>query len=459
MIFGLLSIALCHATIVIAGAGFAALLLPGKRGLAEFAAASWLLGCLAVSLSLFAFSHLLPAPANIFAVLLVVLLLGMVGWRRFHAKKLLLCRPAPLDRCEWMLIAGIVAGGFWYAFRLGHQTLGWDGLLVWEFKARLAFANGGAVPAAYYADPAAAWSHPGYPQFLPMLETWLYAIAGDSRQSDIQWLLAPFYPVLLVLLVLAVMRFGETRRTGLVAVALFPFIAFPLSGVGSLGSGYCDAPMSVFYLASATALAGGDTALFATFAAALPWLKRDGVVLWLTLMLLAAWYALPEKKESRLAPARFGTGGTPVLRRLAIILPGFIMVAGWQIFLRRVGAPHHEDFAPFTLPTFLQNTPRAAPLIGEMIRELFNIQNWSLLWPGFIAVALLRHRGRLNRFLILAVALPVAIDAFLFLFSDWASPLNHFRSAFPRLLLHGVPLAWAATVGLAKNAEVNAAPD
>jgi hypothetical protein len=70
-------------------------------------------------------------------------------------------------------------------------VLGWDGLHIWEFKARLAFDNGGTVPAAYFRDVSRMWSHVDYPQYLPLTETWVYGWLRADRTKQPWWRAVP----------------------------------------------------------------------------------------------------------------------------------------------------------------------------------------------------------------------------------------------------------------------------
>jgi len=181
----------------------------------------------------------------------------------------------------------------------------------------------------------------------------------------------------------------------------------------------------------ACSIAPGCPLLFAVFAGALPWLKRDGLVLWGSIMLLAAVFA-----------------GRAHWKRTAVAaLPGLAVILGWQAWLWHVGGGNHEDFAAFSLPVLFRNGPRVGVLAGEAFRELTNVRHWSLLWPGFAVVAFLICRNRLSIAAVLVVMFPLAIDLFLFVFSAWPSYIEHVRSAFPRLALQLAPVAWAVVVG------------
>ena len=460
------ALAAFHTTVAMAGAGTMALLVPGRRAWAEFAAFAWLVGGVAISLALFVFSLVLPLPWNTGAVIFLAAILGMLGWLRMRRSLSFLmsfwslfrikdirderdpgrCPRLVLGRAvglEWLLLTGILAGIAWCCWQLAHQTLGWDGLLIWEFKARLIFENGGAMPLRYYRDPSLAFSHPGYPQFLPYFEAWYCLLRGDLHQPAIQWLLFPFYPATLVLLGVTIRRMGGSRNAALLAAALFPFIPYPLAGIGSLGAGYSDFPLATFYLAAVAALLGGDLALFAVLAGALPWLKRDGLLLWGCLIMLAPWCRQFNWK-----------------RALIAALPGLLFIVAWQAWLKHVGAETGtgDDFLPISFSLLLRNLPRAPALAGETTRELVNPQHWSLLWLFFVGACVLRLRALTRRecdripnasttlIPILAVLIPMLAEATLFHFSSWPSYVMHFRAAFPRLVLQLAPLAWAVTI-------------
>ena len=426
---------LFYGTVGAAGAGVAALLFSGRRGWIEFVATAWLLGCAVVSLALIVFGQLFGPAWGVFGVLCTTLLLGGLGWRQMRENRLTLVRPTISDWPTRLLLVGITAMTLLYFWWFSRQCLGWDGLLIWEFKAGIIFVNGGTLPLDYYQSTTAEWSHRGYPLFLPNLEAWYYLIAGERNQPAVKWVLAPFYPVLLYFVYSATIAAGANRKTGLVAALLFPMMEAPILGIGSLGSGYCDVPVAIAYVAAVAALLRADLPLFAVLAGTLPWMKRDGTILWGLLMV---------------AMSISQAGRTNWRRLVGATVPGVIVIVGWQGFLRHVGASSHEDFDPVGLAILVRNAPRTGTMARVALGELCDFRHWSLLWPGFAVVGFLTaFRTRATLTAVLAVVMPVLVYFSLFWFSSWSSYVDHILRAFPRLAIHVAPLAWAIVMSQA----------
>ena len=231
--------------------------------------------------------------------------------------------------------------------------------------------------------------------------------------------------------------------------AFFPFMPYPLVGIGSLGAGYCDFPLAVFYLAAALALLRNDFRLAGLLAGALPWLKRDGIALWASIALFGLLMLITSRWNWK--------------RAAYLILPGLIVAGLWRVWMNHVGAGGYSDLLPVTPATLIAHSYRFAALLWQTLLELASVMHWSVLWFGFAGVCLWRMVSGLSaspaegtgrdlpdcRLAIGLVVLPLTADAALFIFSSWPAYVYHFRAAFPRLVLHVVPLAWAVTVGLA----------
>ena len=134
------------------------------------------------------------------------------------------------------------------------HTLGWDGLLNWEIKARYAFANGGVLPAAYFSDTGRAFSHPEYPLAIPFTELWLYFWVGESNQFYAKTIFPTFYVAGAFLIAAFASRLSRTTWLGLLMAALMFFVPQITVEVGCASAGYADFPLSVFYLAAAGCL-------------------------------------------------------------------------------------------------------------------------------------------------------------------------------------------------------------
>ena len=314
-----------------------------------------------------------------------------------------------------------------------RETLHWDGILVWEVKARLAFLHGGALPLGYYSDAAMlGWSHPGYPLYLPMLELWLYLWMGEAHQF---WLKAifPFFQ-LSVASVLWSVGLRLTGRVWIGAVAAWLLLVVPRAVEARAGllQGYTDLALGTLYLGAVAALMLGVSRerawlrVAAIFSALLPWVKQEGLVLWACFVLAAGWLL---RREGRTA--------------LALALPGLATILVWRGFLAAVELPRPETFQPMTLETLQANLPRVPALLRRLGEEMLNFRRWTLLWPlALIAlVVLLGQRRKLALPLTMAVLLPLALYLVPYVFTALQPYEMHVETSIDRLVLQLAPLA------------------
>ena len=103
------------------------------------------------------------------------------------------------------------------------SNLGWDGLIVWEAKATIAFRHSGALPLEYFTGGYEV-SHVAYPLFLPLLQLWIYEWLGHIDQSMIM-LIGPYlYLAAVLLLISSAKRVTNSLWVAVIAVLLFPFV-------------------------------------------------------------------------------------------------------------------------------------------------------------------------------------------------------------------------------------------
>lgn len=452
----LLPICIALFTVLFAGFGVLSLLLrqPERISLAEAAPLSWLLGAGFVSLTLALLGTLFSGLVLQGLTTALCLVIGGLGVKSLRQKKWSLSCPVPSGAFEWLLCGFLLVELAAVLSMALKESLGWDGLLVWEIKARYAFFNGGAVPHYYFTDASRTWSTLEYPLFHPMIETWLYLWIGDCDQSWVRVIFPCFHLAAVFALGAGVFRLSGKRWGGLLAAALLLFIPYGYTGQGNLFAGYVDFPLSVFYLAAVIYLLRylqdgltSHLALFSVLAGIMPWLKREGAFLWFCVMAIVIVELLIRRKFRAL---------------LLVPLPGLLTVLGWKIALAILKAPPVADLFPLTPASVLAHLDRVAPIANEMKQELTNLQNWSVLWFAFpVAIACLsarRNRGQAVRLLV-AVAVPLCVFTAVFVVSSWPVYMNHLRLTLPRLMLQVAPVALLSIVlAIAKDAPAREVP-
>jgi hypothetical protein len=419
-----------------AGLGLSLILIPRDRraGIVEMGSLSFLLGTGFVSLASFCLGFFFRGSLLRWLVSLGCLALGAVAVRvekrRLISLKLSLKLLAFFDKSGILfstIILTQIAVVVWLSL---HSILGWDGLMIWELKARLAFVNGGSVPIGYYSDIAQEWTHHEYPLFLPLTEAWWYSWLGRSDQGFVKAVFPLFYVAAVGLLYTGGSRLASHKINGFAAAILLFFIPLVIFGGGSVASGYNDFPLAVFYLASVTYLseyleAGENSSLhLASALAALSiWVKPEGVVLWLVISAFVVVKALSARDWKA---------------AVKMILPGAIMFGGWKLFLTTVNCPPKNLFMPITPANLWMNLDRTTTLVKWVGNEMINFNSWNLLWP-LLLFSLLSLGKNMRQYkylcLTLSVFLPLALFTAVYIFTNLQPYISHVESSLPRLML------------------------
>jgi hypothetical protein len=431
-------------TIFIAGFGVTLSIFAraGRINLIECGCLSWLLGCGIVSILLWLFGSFCSGLLLQAIVALVCVVLLIAGWCAKRNANATIDFPKPATITEWVLSGIIVVEVAVLVFVAFKHTLGWDGLLNWEIKARYAFLNGGSIPASYYSSAGRGFSHPEYPLGIPFTELWLYLWMGEPNQFWIKIIFPLFYAVCAPLLALLVSRLSGERVIGLLIAALLPFVPSVSASPGGIVVGYVDIPLSVFYLAALGYLVlwlktndRASLSVFAACSALLPWTKSEGIILWTVLILVGFVLSIAKRRLTHFVIS---------------IVPGCALIVAWHAYLKIIHLWPHSDFAPLNFTTLSQNLGRLRDIFGILFAELSEPAHWSIFWLlAAVSLIYLFVSRKLERIAIAsAVIIPILLYSLTYLFSTWSSYSAHMTSSFPRLLLHVMPAGWLA-IGLA----------
>ncbi len=437
--FGIL---LAVLTVFAAGSGLTLWLWRRSRPIlaAEFLGLSWLLGAGVVSALLALVGTVLSESALFSVVGLAVLLLGGVGVKRLREGVRIETgfEGAPTWE-KWFSIVALIP-----IFYIGLVTLrdamNWDGLLIWEAKARHAFLAGGSLPAAYFSDATRVRYHPSYPLYLPFTELWAYLWVGDCDQTVVKWVLPIFFAAAMAVLWSAALRLGGRLWVAALTALVPLFVPLMVDhGLGLL-QGYADFILGAVYLAGVSALLAwrvkgveGGWPIAAACAALLPWVKQEGLFLLASLIALAALLQ----------------GWRGWKRTLLFALPGIATVVLWRIALHSLHVVEETTFQALTLENLRDSLPRLGPILYLMGRQLSLLKNWSLLWLGVpVSLACLAWQRR-GEALWLGVALlvPLLLDVIPYLLSR-LDLVFHVTTSLDRLVLQ-LSLVAVLCLGLA----------
>ncbi len=412
----------------------------GRINLIECGCLGWLFGSGIVSLLLWIGGMFFSGFVLQAVVTIACLALGILGWLAKRNSNAHFNLPKPANIAEWTLGSIVLVEVAVLLFVSFKHTLGWDGLLNWEVKARYAFLNGGVIPASYYSSAGRAFSHPEYPLGIPYTELWLYLWMGEAHQFWVKIIFPLFYAACAPLLALLVSRLSGQRWLGLLIAALLPFVPSISASPGGIVVGYVDVPLSVLYLAAIGYLLlwfkrNDPLIVFAASSALLPWIKSEGFILWAVLVFLGLGLSIAKRRVPQL---------------LISIAPGLLLIAGWRLYLKLVHIWPHSDFARPSVSLFRENAARLYDIFGILFVELSEVSHWSMFWlVAVVAIVYLISSRKLEKFVLVgAVVFPVILYALTYIFSTWPSYTAHVTSSAPRLLLHVMPAGWLA-IGLA----------
>jgi hypothetical protein len=440
----LLGLAGAYFTLLAGGAGVALLIVrPSSRfNLIECACLAWLFGEGVVSLLLWLGGTVTSGLPLQCLVATLCVALGIIGWRTKQRRQVRFSLPRLSNPLEWILsVALLLELLIIFVVCLKH-TLGWDGLLNWELKARYAFLNFGVLPEFYYSSPGRGFSHPEYPLAIPFTELWLYLWMGAPHQFWVKTMFPLFYIAGAFLVALFITRLTGKRWLGLLIALLVPFVPFVTASPGGVIVGYVDIPLSVYY---ATALGYLLCALesdlpfsFTAYAASLtliPWIKSEGIILWGLLALIGVAAGLYQR---RIRPA------------ILSILPGLVLIIGWRFYLKAMHCVLPSDFSQPTLNLLGHNLNRLGIIGSKAFAEATNTSDWSIFWLlTLVAIIYLCAARKLSRLLLaISVAGPIIVYPLIYVVSAWPSYTAHLTSSLPRLFLHVMLAAWLA-IGLA----------
>lgn len=426
-------------TIFVAGLGSTLLLLPARHtNVYELLGLSFLFGAAFISLASFGLGFLLTGAALRWTLTGLCVALGLCGLARRGRLLRDLEKPAKPAPLWWQaVLAAQLIIIFYLSYRL---WLGWDALLIWELKARVAHLNGGVIPLDFFTNPTLIWPHTSYPLLLPLTESWLYGWLGRPSQELVKWLFPFFYLAAAGLLFTAGQRYGARRWQARWTPLLLFFIPSTWIGEGSATSGYADFPLGICYLAAMVyALEYQHTGAHAALrlagllGAALCWIKQEGAILWVCLLTLTMSEVVRRRQWARV---------------LTLLAPGLLLLGVWRGFLSYARAPRWTDFLPFTPATLCANLDRAPIILLSILKESLHLERWGLLWWAVIGTALwaiIRARrtpgATVHRELLLAVLLPLCCYAGIYFFSTFNPVSVHIDSSLARLLLHIAPVA------------------
>lgn len=407
---------------------------------------SWLIGAPLTALLLGVVGALVPLVPAAFAIAgigLVFALVVAIRVKREHIQwRLWPCQASIWEKILTSIPAGLLVFG---AMCTADSRFLWDGLVIWDFKARAIFLSGTSIPSAFLSEPHMVFSHPSYPMGLPLLYAFVYSLSGAPDPEVAKFFSYAFFGLgSLAFWGLIARMTGRLflAHAAIVCVACFP----PVFGERQISVGIADVPLAML---NAVAIGGlilwrlrgmnlaGDATpknsaesgrgfVYLTIAVAslMPWLKTDGIVLWATFMIVMALILFREWGVRRLALAA---------------LPGLSIVVAWRCVCVAVGVPKEGVFAPLELDRILQGIDDLPNILPLLTWFLVSMKYWGIFWwIAVVALVMLYRSTREIRqcaiLLSLAVGLPLAVATGAYMMTTlgyvWHISTSFWRIAF-----------------------------
>ncbi len=430
-----------YLTLLWAGLGLNLLLARGttRANLVESLCLAWLFGTGVVSVLLWMLGMFCSGILLASLVATCCLTLGVSGWILAHRSGTRFFVPWPRHFFDWILLA-VLVGEIAIIFCMAlKRPLGWDGLLMWEAKARFAFLSDNILPAQYH-DVSRAYTHPEYPLGIPFTELWFYIWMGEAHQMWVKTIFATFYATGVIQLAIISARLTGQRQLGYIAAIAFFFVPTAMGGLGSATSGYVDFPLGIVYLIAIGYLllwlrdssAPLNFPIYAVSLALLPWLKREGMILW-TIAAAAGAAAILIRRKPR--------------AWLAFLVPGLLIHFSWVLYLRGLHLEAPPEFSPVSLTLLLRNAGRMAVTWQALFEEITNPETWSIFWllaAVAIVYLLARLRNLASATLLWAIIVPILAYSSIYVFSTTPDYVVHIKLSLPRLLIQIMPVFWLA---------------
>ena len=339
---------------------------------------AWIFGTGAVTLLEFGLGALgVPREMRMAALLALAVVAGVVAWQATGRRR----APALPHRARLRSI-GPVTGALLVVIgaqvalvallALGRPLSIWDGWAVWGMKARAIFLDGG-VTETIYADPTRASTLLDYPLHVPLLESWVYTWLGTPDDRLVGVIGTATFASLLGFCYAAMRRWGATLAASLAVAAVIGAIPFVWR---IAAGGFADVAVALLLTVAAVHLvawledgARGDLLIAVAAAGLLGWTKKEGLVLWIVLIIVVGLVAVVGRDDGLRRRARRAVP--------ALLLGGIVLSGGWWLFVI-VNGVEDVTYGPL-LPAIVESAGRI-PTILSMLAAMLVWREWSYVW-------------------------------------------------------------------------------
>lgn len=320
-----------------------------------------------------------------------------------------------IDRTILILI--IATSGFVLFESLVRPVSGWDAWVSWFMGGKAFYVDGHIKPEFIkYVDY-------DYPPLINLMITFPSIMLGKFNDQLTLLLFTFFYFSLLIIFYYTAKKYTSQRLALLFTFMLAVTQNF-IRQAGRYDVGYADLPLSYYFflvmsliLQVNKKISNKDLIIINLFLGVGALIKNEG----LTFLLIIQGYLIVNIIKVK------------KYKKFVYLLIGLIILFIWEIF-------KYENNLPGSyLTRGVFNISRMPVILQEVLKEMFNLQRWNLIWPAYFISILISRFTRTTFLLIIMPMLQLSI----YLFVYFITPLDlilHIRSSFDRLLIHIAPM-------------------
>lgn len=317
-----------------------------------------------------------------------------------------------------------------------------DDRTQWGLKAKILYHDK-TIYSEDFFDPLRIKLHISYPFLVPLLESSFYSFMGEMNDR-LAKMPFPLFFISLILFFYASQRRYSSHRHALLFTSLLTILpAFVEDIRGSPSTGYADIPLAFYYTISTISIfhwmkskKWGDLILATLFIGFALFTKREGMVLWGSMIFLITIYLLFVEKIDRINKLKSLT--------IFIVLPLIILIPCIHFNSTIDLPPWEKDWSlSYLNPDYISSHFYRIPsILTTMKNNFFGTRYWNILWIIFFIIISFYPKKSFafpQAFLLLTVCINILSLFIAIVLYPWNWWYN-FLHAMHRLLIINIPL-------------------
>ena len=355
----------------------------------------------------------------------------------------------PITRFEAVLMGLISLQVLYNLFRaLIKPIASYDAVAIYAIKAKVLFLAHG-IGGDFFQGLGTFFrdSHPDYPLFVPLSETWIYTFLGKFNDIIVKAIFPIFYLSFIFIFYTVIKRLTNKRSVAI----LFTFLVATVKQFADYSTiSVADMLLGIFFAISIVYLylwiverKKGFLNISLLGTLCLIWTKNEGLLLSLITVAVGLNYLA----------TRIKTFDKKSIKDLTVYIACIIVAfIGWSLF-KQQNALVNENFnlSMISIKGFFQNINRLPAIMYEYQKHIFGFKKWNIIWivAGFLFIKYVKDSLSGNiKYITFALLIFLTGYTLVYVFS--AVEIGFLLSTtWSRFLLHILPVAvfWMAILG------------